>query len=74
MEDVNQKLEHIEELLANPRSTAFGLGGATRTKDKFKNVNLAKTELGVFSAENFIRRDFDDWKEGRLVQKDPSVR
>ncbi len=74
MEDVNQKLEHIEELLANPRSTAFGLGGSTRTKDKFKNVNLAKTELGVFSAENFIRRDFDDWKEGRLVQKDPSVR
>jgi len=67
MEDVNQKLEHIEELLANPRSSSFGFGGASRTKDKFKNSNLAKTELGVFSADNFIRRDFDDWKEGRLV-------
>ena len=74
MQDVNQKLEHIEELLANPRSAAFGLGGASRTKDKFKNPNVKKTELGVFSAENFIRRDYNDWKEGRLAQKDPSVR
>ena len=71
---MNQKLEHIEELLANPRSSSFGLGGASRTKDKFKNVNIKKIELGVFSADNFIRRDFNDWKEGRLAQKDPSVR